>query len=58
MVIDEISKEDVASLQNLPEADKMDIFFESIFYTYQTPSLFSLVVVGLNDVLAMGSPSK
>ncbi|CAI8589277.1 unnamed protein product [Vicia faba] len=53
-----IFEEDLAYLQNLPEAEKMELFSEVTFYTYQTISLFSFVVFGQGDVLAMGNSSK
>lgn len=39
-----ISKEYIAYVQNLPKADKMELYFEATFYAYQTNSLLSLVV--------------
>lgn len=36
----------------------MKLFSKATYYTYQTTYLFSLVVVGWGDVLAMGSLSN
>lgn len=53
-----ISVEDLAYLQYLPKARKMELFSQENIYTYQTPSLYFLVVVGRCNVLAMYNPSK
>lgn len=53
-----MSEEDLVYLHNLPEADKMKLFSQASFYTYQATSLFSLVVDDRGNVLAMASPSK
>lgn len=44
--------------QNLPKANKMELFSKATFYTYQAASIFSLVAFGHGDVLAMGNTSK
>lgn len=57
-VITSMSEDDFAYFQKLYEAEKMKLFYEVSFYTYQAASLFSLVTVGRGDVLAMGNPTK
>lgn len=36
----------------------MELLFEVTYHTYRAASMFSLVVVGQCEVLAMGNPSK
>lgn len=57
-VVAAMFEEDVTRAQGLPEANNMELFSEATYYTYWTYCLFSLVVDGQDDILAMCNPSK
>ncbi|CAI8584815.1 unnamed protein product [Vicia faba] len=57
LVVD-VFEEDLNFLQNLHEADKMELLSDVTFYNYWVASLFSLVTSSQSYILAMGNPSK
>lgn len=53
-----VSTSDLTFVENIYEADKLEIFSKITFHMYCASSLFSLSSIGRGDVLAHGNPSK
>lgn len=53
-----VSRENMSSIQNLFEVEKMELIFDITHNMYQDSYLFSLVVDGRGYTLDAGNPSK